>query len=96
MTKSLDSQIDLAITLHVSRLREDLQYLTFQQLSDVLNYSVWKEGRPRSLSESINDIHQLTSENVVKILSILAQINGYYSDISEYEELFGGNNDEKK
>ncbi len=91
METSLDSQIELAIVLHVSHLRQELEHLTYYQLLDILNRVIWKNGRPSSLSEAIGDIYKLKSDDVVRILSTLAQIEGYHSDISDYEELFGGN-----
>lgn len=94
--QGLESQIELAMVLHVSKLQNELSNLTVYQLAEILNRIVWKNGRPNSLSEIINDIYKLKSDEVVVMLSNLAKIEGYHSDISEYEELFGGNYEESK
>lgn len=46
---------------------------------------------PNHINDAISDIIGLTSEKVIQILSTLAIIDGYHDDLSNYEDVIGGN-----
>ena len=81
-------QIQLTIVLKLNQLQR-LQYpnLTYDNLVDVLVDWKWKRNVPTSLHEAVNDVLSLTADTVVQYMSKKAIIDGYRSDLSQYNDL---------
>ncbi|MBQ7888198.1 MAG: hypothetical protein IJ356_00405 [Erysipelotrichaceae bacterium] len=82
-------QIQLTIVLKLNQLQR-MQYpnLTYDNLVDVLVDWKWKRNVPTSLHEAVNDILSLSADTVIQFMSKQAIIDGYRSDLSEYNDLW--------
>ena len=94
--ESLDlknKQIQLTLMLKLQQLqREQLPGLNYKNLEDVMLKLVWKQNRPKTLHEAVNDILSLSADQIVRFLSKQAIIEGYHQELSEFSDLIGGRN----
>ncbi len=83
-----DVQVQVAITVKLNEIQcDNLPRLTYQNLVDVLEKSIWVKKRPGSLHEAINDILSLTADKIVQILLTLAVVDGYNQNFSEFDDI---------
>ena len=86
------NDLSVCIFLKLEQLRrESNPNFSYQNIEDVLYKVIWKNGMPNHINDAISDIIGLTSEKVIQILSTLAIIDGYHDDLSNYEDVIGGN-----
>ena len=88
---TLDPSLRVALEIQLMKLQRDgLSRLTLEQLIDTMYGLHWKRGIPSSISDCVNDICTLTGEEVVIYLTSKAIIDGYSSNITDFEDLLGG------
>lgn len=84
-------QIQLTIVLKLQQLQRDaLPGLRYQNIEDTLRYWKWRKRTPRTLHEAVNDILSLTADEIVRILSQRAIVDGYRQSLNDFEDLIGG------
>ena len=84
-------QIQLTLILKLQQLQRDcLASLTYQNVEDTLKYWKWRKNPPRSLHVAVNDILSLTADEIVRVLSQRAIIEGYRHNLNDFEDLIGG------
>ncbi len=92
-----DKQIQMTIALKLQKLQRDaIPSLTYQNIEDTLRHLKWKKKAPRTLHEAVNDILSLTADEIVRLLSQRAIIDGFRASIEDFDDLLGGREDEKK
>ncbi len=85
-----DKYVKLAIALKANQLkREQLSSLTYQLVESAL-IGKWKYDRIDTLHDAVNDILNLTANEVVAYLSNEAIIMGSKMKINDFQDLFGG------
>lgn len=85
-----DKYIKLALTLKTNQLkREQLSSLTYQLVERAL-VGKWKYEKIDTLHDAVNDIFNLTANEVVAYLSNEAIIMGSRMKINDFQDLFGG------
>ena len=85
-----DRNIALAIALKANQLRrEQLSSLTYQHVESALNCR-WKLKKINCLHEAINDIFNMTANDVVVYLSAEATMLSRNYTINDFDDLFGG------
>lgn len=84
-------QLQLTIALRLNMIqRQSLPQLTYTQIEETLLKWKWKNRRPTSLNEAVNDVLSLSADEIVAYLSTQAVIEGQKKSISEFEDLIGG------
>lgn len=82
--------IRLAIALKTNQLRrEQLSSLTYQHVESAL-IGKWKFEKVHCLHEAINDIFDLTANDIVVYLSAEATMIAKSYSINDFDDLFGG------
>lgn len=85
-----DKYIKLAIALKANELkREQLSFLTYQHVESAL-IGKWKYEKVDSVHDAVNDVMQLSANDVVAYLSNEAILLGAKMKINDFEDLFGG------
>lgn len=85
-----DKYLKLAITLKTSELqRTQLSSLTYQHVESAL-IGKWKYEKVDSVHDAVNDVMQLSANDVVAYLSNEAILLGAKMKINDFEDLFGG------
>lgn len=74
--------------------RAHLPRLTQENLESVVHGSLWNKKQPDTLHEALNDILSLTADKVIQLLSSQALIEGYEQNLSDFDDLIGGKEDE--
>jgi len=84
-------QLQLTIALRLNMIqRQSLPQLTYTQIEETLLKWKWKNRRPTSLHEAVNDVLSLSADEIVAYLSTQAVVEGQKKSISEFEDLIGG------
>ncbi|MCI5772968.1 MAG: post-transcriptional regulator [Erysipelotrichaceae bacterium] len=87
----LPNQLKLAIYLKLEKLRrENNPNLVFENIEDTLVNYIWKNQLPIHLSVAIEDIMNLSSEQIVQFMSYQAIIDGYNSKLSDFKDVIEG------
>ena len=85
-----DKYIKLAIALKANELnREQISSLTYQHVESAL-IGNWKYEKVDSVHDAVNDVMQLSANDVVAYLSNEAILLGAKMKINDFEDLFGG------
>ncbi len=85
------TQIKLTMTLRLGMIQsEALPNLSYDQFEHALWKIKWAEGHPRHLHQIIDDIMNLSAEEIVSFLSTQAVIEGRHQTLSDFSTLFGG------
>ncbi|KAF0226659.1 MAG: Uncharacterized protein FD133_588 [Erysipelotrichaceae bacterium] len=69
---------------------ESLPNLSYDQFEHVLWKIKWSEGYPKHLYQIIEDIMSIKAEEIVKVLSTQAVIDGRNQTLNDFSTLFGG------
>ena len=84
-------QIHLTMLLKLQQLqREALPSLQYKNIEDALRFWKWRKKTPRTLHEAVNDIMSLSADEIVRILSKQAIVEGDRTSLNDYEDLLGG------
>ncbi|MBQ9048744.1 MAG: hypothetical protein IJ120_12680 [Solobacterium sp.] len=88
-TMNTEVQMTMVVKLHQLQ-RENLSTLTYRNLEDYLNESLWKAELPTSLHAAVNDILSVTANDIVKFLSRQAMTRGGRETLEDFSDLIGG------
>ncbi|MDD6467864.1 MAG: hypothetical protein PUF50_06745 [Erysipelotrichaceae bacterium] len=95
MEMKLNDEITYALMMRLNMLRrKELPHISFQELFYVMVKGKWKGAIPTHTSVAIQNIMETTAEEIVTILTRQALVEGGRTDISEFNDLIGGNRDE--
>ncbi|MGL5977831.1 MAG: post-transcriptional regulator [Erysipelotrichaceae bacterium] len=87
-----NSHVQFAIALKLQQLqRNELASLTLEHLEDTLFGFTWRYKKPKSLHEAVNDILTLQISEIVAYLSNQAIIEGAQMNLSDLQDVIGGN-----
>lgn len=87
----LPNQLKVAIYLKLEKLRrENNPNLAFENIEDTLVHYIWKEQLPLHLSVAIEDIMNLSSEQIVQFMAYQAVVDGYNSKLSDFADVIEG------
>lgn len=84
-------QFELMMTLKLQQLhRQGLQGVTIQDLSRIFTQFIWKQKKPARLSDAVNQILNISMDDIVRYLALDSQIQGKKSSLEDYVYMFKG------
>ena len=86
-----NSLIQLTMILKMQKLkRGPLPSLSYENLEDFLNQSLWRNGAPSSLHEAVDQVLSIEVSDIVRFLSRRAIVDGSKADLKDFTDVIGG------
>ena len=86
-----NTQVQMVMVFKLQQLqREGLAHLTYKNLEDYLNDVLWKDHVPVGLAQAADQVMKLTTNDIVRYLSVQAIKAGSRCKLSDFSDLLGG------
>jgi hypothetical protein len=90
-----NTQVQLTMVIKLQQLqRTALPSLVYCNLEDYLARELWKKHLPDTLHEAVNDVMNVTADDLVRFLSAKAIQDGKSQHLDDFTDLIGGNRNE--
>ncbi|MGP1376354.1 MAG: post-transcriptional regulator [Bulleidia sp.] len=86
-----NTQVQMCMVIKLQQLqREGMAVLTYANLEDYLQFHLWKKRCPDGLAQAADQILRLTTNDIVRYLSMQAMREASSKKLSDFSDLLGG------
>ena len=86
-----NTQVQMCMVIKLQQLqREGMAVLTYANLEDYLHFHLWKKRCPDGLAQAADQILHLTTNDIVRYLSMQAMREASSKKLSDFSDLLGG------
>ena len=86
-----NTQVQMCMVIKLQQLqREGMAVLTYANLEDYLQFHLWKNRCPDGLAQATDQILRLTTNDIVRYLSMQAMREASSKKLSDFSDLLGG------